>query len=155
MYKDFLETSVGGVVLLIAALFLYYGYGITNTVSSSDVYKIHARFARIDGLNMGGDVKIAGINVGKVTGQSLDEKTFHAVLEMSIANNIKVPVDTSAEIVGNGLLGEKYVSLLPGSEDDMLQDGGAIEFTQSSISLESMIGKFMFGADKQPSDAKK
>lgn len=148
MGKNIVETIVGGIVLLIAAYFLHYAYGTTKVLDGSSGYAVMAKFDRVDGVNLGGDVRISGIKVGKVIKQSLDPKTFQAVLELKIESDLKIPSDSSAEIVGNGLLGEKYIALVPGSDEDAIEPNGYIEYTQSSISLEGLIGKFMFGLDK-------
>lgn len=147
MSNNFVETIVGAVVLLIATYFLYYAYFTTQVISNASTgYTVFAKFDRIDGLNLGGDVKISGIKIGKVVAQSLDPKTYQAVLKINIMTDVKLPSDTSAEIIGNGLLGEKYVALVPGSETDVLNDNSTIEFTQSSINIEGLIGKFMFNS---------
>jgi phospholipid/cholesterol/gamma-HCH transport system substrate-binding protein len=146
--ENILETLIGAVVLLVAAYFLHYAYTTTQVITGDHQYVLFAKFDKVDGINLGGDVRISGIKVGKVTSQILDPKTFQAVLGFSIKPEIKLPVDTSAEIVGNGLLGDKYVALVPGSDGEVLKNKDYIEYTQSSISLESLIGKFMFGVDK-------
>ena len=74
------------------------------------------------------------------------------MVEISIMSGIQVPADTTAEIIGNGLLGEKYVSLVPGSDAEMLKNGAKLEFTQSSVSLEGLLGKYIFGGDKKGSN---
>ncbi|MCE2993298.1 MAG: outer membrane lipid asymmetry maintenance protein MlaD [Alphaproteobacteria bacterium] len=155
MSKNLVETLVGLLVLLVAGYFLYYAYSTTQVVKGGNhSYTLFARFDKADGVNLGSDVKISGIRVGKVVEQELDAKTFQAVLVLKISGDIKLPIDTGAEIIGNGLLGEKYVSLSPGSDDEYLENNSNIEFTQSAISLESLIGKFMFGVDKPKGDAK-
>jgi phospholipid/cholesterol/gamma-HCH transport system substrate-binding protein len=148
MNKETIETWVGALVILLAAFFVYYAYGTTKSVNKSDGYVLQAKFNRIDGLGLGSDVKISGIKVGTVVAQKLDDQTFQAILEMRIRKDLKLPTDSTAEIVGNGLLGEKYVALTPGADDETLKENEFISFTQSSISLESLIGKFMFGVDK-------
>lgn len=157
MNNNITETIVGAIVLFVAAYFLYYAYGTTQGNSSvQNGYTVVAKFARVDGLNPGSDVKISGIKVGKVTSFELDPTTFRAVLQLSLRNDIQLPSDTSAEIIGNGLLGEKYVALVPGADDEKIPSNGQIEYTQSSISLESLIGKFMFdSAEKAGKDESK
>ena len=95
-------------------------------------YDLTARFDHIDGLTLGSDVKIAGVKVGSVTEQSIDPKTFQAIVGVRIDGAIKLPKDSSAEIVSDGLLGGKYLSLTPGGEDDNLKPGGRISITQSA-----------------------
>jgi phospholipid/cholesterol/gamma-HCH transport system substrate-binding protein len=148
MRKDLLETLVGVIVVLVAVLFVYYAYGTTKSLDKAEGYVLHAKFNRIDGLRIGSDVRVAGIKVGAVIGNDLDPQTYQAILAMRVRNDIKLPIDSAAEIVGNGLLGDKYVALAPGADEEMLKENDFISFTQSSISLESLIGKFMFGVDK-------
>lgn len=156
MNKNIIETIVGALVLIVAAYFMYYAYSTTQTIASSaNSYVLFGKFSRADGVNLGSDVRIAGIKVGKVTAQTLDPKTFQAILELSIRSDITLPTDTSAEIIGNGLLGEKYISLVPGADEEMLGNKAFLEFTQSSISLESLIGKFMFSGDNKGDEKNK
>ena len=149
MNKNFVETLVGALVIAIAAMFLWFAYSTTTIKQNGNSYKLIAQFNRADGLNLGSDVRIGGIKMGKVTSLTIDPKTYQAVVEISIVSGIQVPADTTAEIIGNGLLGEKYVSLVPGSDAEMLKNGGKLEFTQSSISLEGLLGKYIFGGDKK------
>ncbi len=81
-----------------------------------------------------------------------------AEYDEAILKDTKLPVDSSASIVSSGLLGEKYIQLVPGSEDKMFASGGKVQFTQSAVNLEEMIGKFMFSGggvdkDKKPATA--
>lgn len=151
---NIIETLIGALVLVVAAYFLHYAYGTTQVIRNGNHYIVFGKFDRVDGLNLGGDVRISGIKVGKVLSQTLDPKTFQAVLELSILTDIKLPVDSSAEIISGGLLGDKYVSLTPGSDEEHLADKSFIEYTQSSISLEGLISKFMFGLNKDKDKAK-
>ena len=154
MKQSVIETIVGLLVLLIAvgSVIVAYKEGGLFTVHD-DNYIVKAKFDKIDGINIGSPVKISGINVGKVIEQWLDEKSYYAIVKMKIKKNIKLPIDTSAEVVGLGLMSDKYISLIPGSDDKYLSDGGSIEFTQSSLSLESLLGKFMFGSAEKKSAA--
>ena len=70
--------------------------------------------------------------------------------------NIELPVDTVAKVSSESLLGGKYVALEPGAEDDMIKPGGQIQFTQASLNIEEMIGKFIFSAadDKKGQEKK-
>lgn len=155
MTNNALESIVGSIVLFVAVVFFYSAYTSSFAVKATDAtYNLYAKFARIDGINRGADVKISGIPVGKVSDQSLDPITYQAVLKFHIKNGIKVPADSVAEIVGNGFLGDKYINIQAGADTEMLSPDGSIEFTQSSISLESMIGKFLFGLDKNDSKGK-
>lgn len=155
MNKDnIIETLIGALVLVIAAYFMHYAYSTTQIVRDGKHYILFGKFDRVDGLNLGADIRISGIKVGKVIAQTLDPKTFQAVLEFSISPDIKLPSDSSAEIISGGLLGDKYVSLVPGSDEEHLAEKSFIEYTQSSISIEGLISKFMFGLGKDKDKTK-
>jgi phospholipid/cholesterol/gamma-HCH transport system substrate-binding protein len=145
-----IEAVMGAVVLIVAAVFLSFAYN-TSQLKSVDGYSLTANFQRIDGIREGGDVRISGIKVGSVQSETLDPKTYLATVRMNISHNVKLPDDTVAEIVSAGLLGDKYVSLVPGGSDKMIAAGGAIKYTQASVSLENLIGQTIFS----PSGSKK
>jgi phospholipid/cholesterol/gamma-HCH transport system substrate-binding protein len=138
-----IEAVMGAVVLIVAAVFLVFAYD-TSQVRAVSGYPLVADFQRIDGINAGGDVRISGIKVGSVTSESLDPKTYLATVKMSIDPKVQLPDDTVAEIVSAGLLGDKYVSLVPGGSDKMIPAGGTIKYTQASVSLENLIGQTIF-----------
>lgn len=155
MSKNIIETVVGLIVLAIAAGFIIIAYESGSIHSKNvDGYKVTAQFSRIDGINVGSAVKLSGVNVGKVLSITLDPKTYNAIAEIIIDNKYKLPQDSSAEIIGDGLLGQKYVALAPGADDVYLEEGSRIEFTQPSISFESLIAKFIFGStdNKKPKE---
>jgi phospholipid/cholesterol/gamma-HCH transport system substrate-binding protein len=154
MRGNVIETVMGAVVLVVAALFLFFAYN-TSQMRSVPGYQLSADFERIDGIHDGSDVRISGIKVGSVLGTVLDPKTFLATVKMSVEPSVKLPDDTVAEIVSSGLLGDKYMSLVPGGSDTKIDPGGKIKFTQSSVSLEHLIGQMMFsppGGGKKPGE---
>jgi phospholipid/cholesterol/gamma-HCH transport system substrate-binding protein len=145
MRGNVIETVMGAVVLAVAALFLFFAYQ-TSQLREVSGYQVSADFARVDGIHDGSDVRISGIKVGSVVSERLDPKTFLATLRFSIQPGIELPIDTVAEIVSSGLLGDKYLSLVPGGSDQMIAPGGKIKYTQSSVNLESLIGQMIFSA---------
>jgi phospholipid/cholesterol/gamma-HCH transport system substrate-binding protein len=145
MSRNVIETVMGAVVLVIAAVFLFFAYS-TSQVRSVNGYPLTARFDRIEGIREGGDVRISGIKVGTITSERLDPKTFMAVVKMSIDPTITLSTDTVAEILSSGLLGDKYLALVPGNLDTTIKPGGEIAYTQSPVSLEDLIGKYIFSA---------
>src|SRR5215472_7052173 len=151
MTGNVIETVMGAVVLVVAAVFLFFAY-TTSQVRAVQGYQVTAQFERVGALRDGGDVRIAGVKIGSVISQTLDPKTFRATVRMSIDPAYELPEDTVAEIVSNGLLGDQYMSLVPGGEEKMIPPGGQIKFTQSPISLEHLIGQMIFSA---PSGQKK
>lgn len=138
------EIAAGALVLLAAVLFLAYAVTNSGRSAAGGGLVLTARFDRIDGLAQGADVRIAGVKVGSVTGQRIDAATFLAVLTLSIDPTLRLPDDSSAEITSEGLLGGKYVALVPGGSDRNLASGGEVKITQSAVSLESLLGRFIF-----------
>ena len=145
MRGNVIETVMGAVVLVVAAVFLFFAYS-TSQLRAVQGYEVTAEFERIDGIREGGDVRISGIKIGSVIAEKLDPKSFLATLRFSIDPAVKLPDDTVAEIVSAGLLGDKYLSLVPGGSDNVIPPGGRIKYTQSSISLENLIGQMIFSA---------
>jgi phospholipid/cholesterol/gamma-HCH transport system substrate-binding protein len=153
MSRNAIETIMGAVVLVIAALFLFFAYS-TSQIRRTSGYEVTASFDRIDGIREGGDVRISGIKVGSIVSQTLDPKTYLAVVRMTIDPSVKLPTDTVAQIASSGLLGDKYLSLLPGGADETIPAGGRIQFTQPAISLESLIGQYIFSNQQSGAAAK-
>ena len=149
---------IAGALVLVAAL-AFLGYAVANTGRlRGGGYTLHARFDHIDGINDGSDVRVAGVKVGTVTSQRIDPQTFQAVVAFTVAPDVKLPKDSSVTITSDGLLGGKYMSLEPGGDTAMLPPDGTVTITQSSISLEQLLGKFIFSvgnlSSAKPGDAK-
>ena len=154
MTGNVIETVMGAVVLVVAALFLFFAYS-TSQVRAVQGYQVIAQFDSVTGIRDGGDVRIAGVKVGSVVSATLDPKTFLADLRLSIDPAYKLPEDTTAKIVSAGLLGDKFIALDPGGSEQTIPPGGRIKITQSSVSLEDLIGQMMFspsGAQKKPEE---
>jgi phospholipid/cholesterol/gamma-HCH transport system substrate-binding protein len=143
MKRNPIETILGAVVLLIAAIFLLFAYSIADLKVTSG-YEVSADFLKIGGLVRGSDVRISGVNVGTVSGESLNHDNFQARITMSISADVDLPVDTQAAIVGDGLLGSKYVNLIPGRSHQVIKPGGTIGNTRDYQSLEDLVGEFIF-----------
>jgi len=109
--------------------------------------KLLADFNETGDLKVRAPVVIAGVRVGEVTGLSLD-KDFRALVEMNVDPDLKLPTDTQASIVTAGVLGDRYISLQPGGEDQLLKTGDKITYTESAISLERLIGQLVYGSTK-------
>jgi phospholipid/cholesterol/gamma-HCH transport system substrate-binding protein len=137
------ETLTGALVLVVAVVFLAYAVAHSGRTAGSG-YELTARFDHIDGLAVGGDVRIAGVKVGTVADEQIDPKTFAAIVSLTVRSDIRLPKDTGASIVSESLLGGKYISLSPGGDETDLKPGQTITITQSSVSLEELLGKFIF-----------
>ncbi len=153
MKRNIIETVLGAVVLVGAALFFMYGYKTAN-VKPVTGYEVVADFSGIGGLKPGDNVEISGVKVGTVTSVELNPQTYLARVHMNVANGIKLPTDTAALISSESLLGGRYLSLEPGADEEMIEAGGRIEITQAPQNLEQLLGKFIFSMqdDKKGGD---
>ncbi len=148
------ETVVGGAVIAIAAAFLLYAVSATSSgVSGSGGYSLSAEFDNVEGVNVGTDVRLAGIKVGTVTGQTLNPDSYQARLNLSIDSSVTLTEDTTAKITSEGLLGGRFVALEPGGADTKLTDGGVISYTQGAVDIWSLISSAMFDRAK-PAESK-
>jgi phospholipid/cholesterol/gamma-HCH transport system substrate-binding protein len=145
MQNHVFETLIGAIVIAVAAVFVFYAYSSTNSGAVRG-YEITARFNRVDGISVGSDVKLSGIKVGTVSQLDLDPKTFDAIAHISLAENVKLPDDSSIKVTSEGLLGNSYFSIEPGGSDKDIPPGGQITNTQGSIDLIGLLGKFMFSS---------
>lgn len=148
MSGNVIETVMGAVVLVVAALFLFFAYS-TSQIRAVQGYPVTAQFQSVDGIRDGSDVRIGGVKVGSVVAERLDPKTFLATVRMTINPNYKLPDDTLAEIVSSSLLGDKYMSLVPGGSEKDIPPGGQIKYTQAPVSLENLIGQMIFSQPGQ------
>jgi len=146
MSRGVAETLMGALVLAVAIGFIVFAY-TRSSVASVDGYEISAKFTRVDGLLVGADVRVGGIKVGSILAQELDPITYQAIVRFTMADNIKLPADSGAAVVSDGLLGGKYLKIDPGGADELIEPGGEILYTQSSILIDQLIGKFVFGGD--------
>jgi phospholipid/cholesterol/gamma-HCH transport system substrate-binding protein len=156
MQRTALDLWVGiFVVAGVAALFmLALKVGNASNVSVSEGYRVIAEFDNIGGLKVRAPVKSAGVVVGRVEGISLDTRTFRANVTLRIDKHYPFPKDSSASILTAGLLGEQYVGMDGGGEEQNLKDGDRLKVTQSAIVLEKVIGQFLYGKAAESGTAK-
>ncbi len=148
MKQNVIETLMGAFVILVACSFIYIAYQSGTISTRGEQYNLVAKFNQIGGVNIGSDVRIGGVKIGSVSNTHVDNNSYRVIIDIGIKNSIKLPTDSSASIVSDGLIGNKYVEITPGADEVMLKPNEEIKFTQDSISLESLIGKFAFGGVK-------
>ena len=141
------ETVIGAVVLTVASGFLVYAANTADVSVGGTSYDLTAEFRKAEGLSIGSEVQISGVKVGSVTDINLNPKNFRATVDLAIREEIKIPEDSIAKIVSEGLLGGNYVTVDPGASDFMLEPGGGFEHTQGSINLIDLVLKFGQGSD--------
>ena len=145
MSNRLVESLAGAAVIAVAVGFAASSYSRAG-IGTVEGYEISANFSRIDGLSVGNDVRISGVKVGTVTAQDLNPESFMAVVKMSVRADLSLPLDSSAKIASDGLLGGKFVALEPGGDIDMIEAGGEIEYTQGSVNLEDLIGQVIYSS---------
>jgi len=118
--------------------------GNLSTYNMSETYQVQAYFSNIGGLKSQASIKSSGVLVGRVAQISLDPKRYEAKVTMTIDKRYQFPKDTFANILTSGLLGEQYIGLIPGGDEEFLKAGDEIKKTQSAIVLEDLIGRFLY-----------
>ena len=144
MAENTTEVIVGGLVLAAAVGFLVYAGEATGLAPQSG-YDLTASFRAADGVTVGTDVRLAGVKIGTVTSLDLNMTTFRADVTLAIREDIDVPDDSAAIISSEGLLGGNFVEILPGGSFDNFEEGAEILDTQGSVSLISLLLKFVSG----------
>ncbi|QIE45087.1 outer membrane lipid asymmetry maintenance protein MlaD [Pseudohalocynthiibacter aestuariivivens] len=145
MSENKTEIIVGGAVLAVAIGFLTYAGQITGFSAGQEEYVLSASFRSADGVSVGTDVRLAGVKVGRVTEMKLDPATYRAGATFTVRAGIDVPDDSAIAISSEGLLGGNYVEILPGGSPFHFEPGDQVEFTQGSVSLVSLLMKFVAG----------
>ncbi|TBR44788.1 outer membrane lipid asymmetry maintenance protein MlaD [Marinomonas agarivorans] len=142
-----LELFVGLFIVLGFASLAYLAIQVSGlgSIGKGDVYQIQARFEDIGGLTERAKVSVSGVTIGEVESIVLDKELYMALVTLNINTDMAViPVDSAAAILTNGLLGEKYIGISIGAEEEYLKNGDEITDTQSALVLETLISQFLF-----------
>lgn len=123
-----------------------------GSIIGNDCYALEARFTSVSGLNVGSNVVVAGVPVGRVEAIRVEPSEYTAIVTLKVMAGLKLPTDSMASIKTTGLIGDKYVSLSPGAEDGYLEAGARITMTEAAVDLESLIGKMAFGSVSEESE---
>ena len=142
-----IEFSVGAFVLVgvIAGLYLTFVMGGLS-VTNGATYQLKARFADVTGLRVDTAVRISGVSVGHVEKIELDQESFAVWVTISLPNWLELDDDTIASVRTDGLIGDKYLSLLPGGSGIILGPDDILYETESAVDLEGLIKNFAFGS---------
>lgn len=148
MKEKNIEIIVGLFVLagFLAFAYLALNLGEVSLFKNSTSYEVSAEFSNVSGIKKGASVQIAGVVVGDVSRIWL--KDDYAYLALRINNDVKLPADSMASVKSQGIIGDKFIMLSPGADEDLLKDGDLIIDTESAIDIESLISKFAFGSAK-------
>ena len=147
MKYSLIETLMGFSVILVAILFLFFGFSLEKNINSKNI-SISAIFENVTGLSVGDKVKISGIAVGKIRNFNLEKDEFEVMVELEVDKEINIPDDSTAKISSSSLFGGKFLEIVPGSSENSLKDKSVIYDTQTSLSFTDMIGKMIMSSGK-------
>jgi phospholipid/cholesterol/gamma-HCH transport system substrate-binding protein len=144
MEKTKLEMVVGLFVLvgILCLGYLSIKLGKLEMIGG-DVYEVEAQFNSASGLKPGSTIEIAGVEVGRVRGITLNED--RAMVKLAVNKTVKLYTDTIASIKTRGIIGEKFLALSPGGGGDPLKPGDTIRDTESGLDLEELVSQFVHG----------
>lgn len=141
------ETILGAVVAVVAVGFFAFAAAQAGQTGARDGYDLTARFQRVDGVNVGSDVRISGVKVGVVRAVELDPETYLARVTLAINQGVAVLDDSTARVASDGLLGGAYVAIEPAGMD-ALAPGGEIPNTQGAVDLLTLFASFAQGSQR-------
>lgn len=145
MGKISIQLVTGIFVILGVVAFTYLAVTIGGArFGATPGYTLHARFTNISGLQTGAIVEAAGVRVGTVSAIEFDPDSYEAIVSMRINEDVPVQEDAIAAIRTQGIIGEKFIKLSPGGFDELLTDGSEIYETESAVSLEELVSKYIF-----------
>ncbi len=139
-----LWVGVFAAIGIAALLGLAMKVGNLTTSSIGDTYTVTAGFQNIGGLKPRSPVKSAGVVVGRIDSIQFDSATYEARVTLKLDKRYQFPKDTFANIYTAGLLGEQYIGLEPGGDDEYLKENDRIMQTQDAVVLEKMISQFLY-----------
>lgn len=148
MNKHAVETIIGAIILIIAAGFFSYAFN-TADVKTVEGYKIAASLDTLEGISVGSEITLNGIKIGSVIDTTLDQNPdtglFTTNMIMSINDAYRLPIDSGAEIATSGLMGERFIRLLPGDSPEMLKDGDEMTHIPQRQTISDVLGPVMTG----------
>jgi phospholipid/cholesterol/gamma-HCH transport system substrate-binding protein len=140
-----LEVAVGIFMVIGFLCFAWLSVRLGDVgLFAKDTYTVEASFNSISGLKVGASVEISGVPVGKVSSIRLDQEDYQAVIGMEIEAGVALQEDSIASVRTSGIIGDKFIKISPGGMDEIIEDGGEIEETESAISLEELVSKYIF-----------
>ncbi|MEX3014897.1 outer membrane lipid asymmetry maintenance protein MlaD [Gymnodinialimonas hymeniacidonis] len=139
------EIATGGAVLAAAVGFFLYASGSGGAASGSS-YDLQAHFRSAEGIGIGTEVRLGGVQIGTVTDMELNPDTFLAETTISVTDSIVLPDDSAIAIASEGLLGGSFVEVIPGGSPFNMEEGGEFIDTQSSVSLITLLLRFFGGS---------
>lgn len=150
MNKRKIEFYVG-LFVIIGFLCIGYLFAVLGEISfiKDKRYRVHAFFTSVSGLKVGARIEMAGVEIGNVSKISIDKERLLARVDFRIDKDIKLSDDIIASVKTSGIIGQKYIDILAGGSDTMLEPGDEILLTESSLDIESLVRKFIFNTENK------
>lgn len=149
MAENTTEVLVGGAVLALAIGFGVYAAQVSGMSGGGGGYPLTASFRSAEGIQVGTDVRLAGVKVGSVTGVDLDTETYRAVTTFTVQDGVQVPDDSAVLVSSEGLLGGNFIEISPGGSPFYLSPGDEVVDTQGAVSLITLLLKYVSGGGSQ------
>ena len=139
-----LEYVLGLLILIISIISIFYYSSKLNLFKKMDTLQINSSFFDIGNINLGNDVKINGVKVGEITGISLDQESYMAIITSTIDQSIKIPNDSTFKISNNGFIGSPYIEIELGNSKISFNNNDYTINNVDAVSLEEIINNFIF-----------
>ncbi|MFL3876530.1 outer membrane lipid asymmetry maintenance protein MlaD [Wolbachia endosymbiont of Trichogramma kaykai] len=143
--SNILEIISGSFVLIFTIFLVFFAINKLSYIKRNykDCYKIHGLFTDANGVEVGDSIKVSGVEIGSITGVSLDKATYIARIDMCISRDIKLPIDSSALISSSGVFGSKFINISPGADPKLISHGGKIAHTQAGANMGGIVDKII------------
>jgi len=148
--KNYVIDTMVGIFLIVGFIalgWLALQLGEVPWLASGRTYVLNAEFTNISGVKNGADIQIAGVKVGTVKDLTLNEDSY-AIVVMQVDRTVQIPVDSIASVKSKGIIGDKFIQISLGGDEQLFKEGETITETESAVDLESLISKFAFGQVK-------
>lgn len=144
MKTNYFESAIGLIILITSGFFLYSFLSVNLDKNKYDNYELSANFLKVGGIQVGNDVKLRGVKIGTVSSVTLNNEYF-AEVKFFISSNIVIPNDSQVSIGSEGILGNKYLSIIPGDKSSgFLEENGVIKNVKDYESIEDQVSKIIF-----------
>ena len=139
-----IEFILGLLILIISIICIFYYSSKINLFNKTETFQINSSFFDIGNVNIGNDVKIKGVKVGEVSGISLDQENYMAIITSSIDESVKIPHNSTFKISNNGFIGSPYIEIQLGESEELLKNNDYTTDNIDAVSLEEIINNFIF-----------
>tara|TARA_B100000989_G_scaffold298993_1_gene291749 strand:+ start:5942 stop:6388 length:447 start_codon:yes stop_codon:yes gene_type:complete len=144
MKNNYFETTLGLIILIFASYAMFIFIQANKTYNKKETIELSAKFLKSGGIFIGNDVKLRGIKIGTVSNVSLDEE-YLAKIDMLIDKKINLPRNSEISVQSDGILGNKYISILPGDESQSyLVNQDSFLIVNDFESIEDQVSKIIF-----------